>query len=137
MVSKNPRNKIGSEGEASTGSGSASGSEGSNINPNDWKFMTLGSLALRNGKQLVREHDIGFVINARNAELIKDAAQFVLDNPTDAEGKDQRISINASPFYEDSVSDKVLKYFTHRLYISSETVAKMGKTFADYFKKAA
>jgi hypothetical protein len=108
-----------------------------NINPNDWKFMTLGSVAVRNGKTLVRENDVSIVLNSRNAELIRDAAQFILDHPVDADGKDQRISINASPFYEDSVSDKVLQYFSHRLYISADTIKKMGKTFSDYYKKAS
>lgn len=126
----NPRNKT------SVTSVGQDSSEGKKSNPDDWKFLTLGSIAVRDGKKLIRDYDVSFVINPRNAEIIRDAAQFVMDNPTDADGKEQRVSINASPFYEDSVSENVLKYFTHRLYLSAETVAKWGKKFSAYIKSA-
>jgi len=100
--------------------------------PDDWKFLTLGSLAVRDGKKLVRDYEISFVINPRNAQVIRDAAQFVMDNPVDAEGKDQRISVNASPFFEGAASENTLKYFTHRLYLSAETIAKWGKKLSEY-----
>lgn len=122
-MSANPRNKIGQE---------AASNSGANLSdPSSWKFMTLGSLALKDGRNLVREHDVGFTINARNAEMIRDLAQFVLDNKS----ADEKISINASPFYEDAASENVKKYFSHRMYISAETVAKTGKSFADYVAK--
>jgi hypothetical protein len=123
----NPRNKT------NTAEATETKHEGT-LDTSNWNFMTVGSLSLRDGKNLVRDHDLSFVINSRNATVLRDAAQFVLDNPTDAEGKEQRISVNGSPFYEDKTSESVLKYFSHRLYISKATLSKMGKDFVDYLK---
>ncbi len=125
----NPRNQTAKSEPAQTNSGVPS--------PDQWSFMGLGSASLKNGRDLVRDNDFSFVINPRNAEIFRDAAQFVLDNPEDDQGKEQRITLNAAPLYEDKVSEKVLKYFTHRVFISKETVAKWGKSFADYVKKPA
>lgn len=118
----NPRNQT---------SAAAQSSDSKEFNPDSWKYMTLGSASVKNGKTLVRENDVNFTINTRNAEIIRDLAQFVIDNAE----KDERISLNASPFYENSVSDKVLQHFSHRLYVSAEAVGKMGKKFSDYIKE--
>ena len=102
----------------------------SSFDASNWKTMTLGSMAVK-GKdgQLMREGQISFTINSRNAELIKDAAEYILSNPED------KITISAGTFFEDAnISDKVKKFFSHRVYVSAETVAKLGKTIADYVK---
>jgi len=100
------------------------------VDTSSWKTMSLGSLALKgNDGKLLREGMISFTINSRNAQVILDAAQFALNNP------EEKITISAGTFFEDAnVSDNVKKYFSHRLYISAETVEKMGKSFADYIK---
>lgn len=108
--------------------------ESKEFNPDSWKYMTLGSLALKDGKNLVREHDISFVLNDRNAEIIRDMCDFILKNPLDAEGKPTKMSINASPFYEGTNENKT-RYFSHRIYVSADTLGKTGATFSKYVKE--
>lgn len=101
------------------------------IDSSTWKTLTLGSLALKNKDGLMREGAISFTINARNAEILRDAAQFVLEN------NEEKITISAGTFYEDAkISDNVKKFFSHRLYISADTVKKFGKKLGDYVKQA-
>jgi len=116
----NPRNKVNTQ-------------ESNNVvDSSTWKTLTLGSLALKGSDgKLMREGAVSFTINARNAEIIRDAAQYILENNED------KITISAGTFYEDAkISDNVKKYFSHRLYISADTVAKFGKKLADYVKQA-
>lgn len=107
------------------------GAEVKQIDPSSWKTLTLGSLSNKgNDGKLLREGAISFTINSRNAEIFRDAAQYVLDN------QEEKVTISAGTFYEDAnVSDKVRKFFSHRLYISAETIGKMGKAVADYVQK--
>lgn len=120
-MSNNPRNKVSNEVVSNDV-----------VDSSNWKTMTLGSLSLKgNDGKLLREGKVDFTINARNAEIIRDAAQFILEN------SDEKITISAGTFFEDArVSDNVKKYFSHRLYISADTVAKFGKTLGDYVKTA-
>ncbi len=97
--------------------------------PSEWKSLGLGSISLKNSEgKLIRDFSTNVVINDRNAQVILDAAQFVLDNPTES------ITIKASPFFEGTQSEKVLKHFSHRLYVMTETLERMGKSPADYVK---
>jgi len=102
------------------------------VDTSAWKTLTLGSLALKGSDgKLMREGAISFTINARNAEIIRDAAQYVLENNED------RVTISAGTFFDDAkLSDNVKKFFSHRLYISADSVAKFGKKLADYVKQA-
>lgn len=118
---QNPRNAVQTEEASNTGA---------KVDPSNWKTLTLGSLSVKgNDGKLLREGAISFTINSRNAEVIRDAAQFIMDNA------DEKITISAGTFYEDAnISDKVRKFFTHRLYISAESLTKMGKAVVDYVK---
>jgi hypothetical protein len=122
----NPRNNTTAPVTTNTG----------DFDPDSWKTMGLGSASLRNGKNLVREGDMSFVISDYNAAFLKDAAEFVLNNPTESEGKPTRISINAYPFF-DTVTESMKAHFSHRLCVSAETLAKIGKKISDYVKKKA
>lgn len=102
--------------------------EGGSVDSSNWKTLTLGSLALKgNDGKLLREGMASFTINNRNAAIIKDAADFIMNNP------DKKVTISAGVFYEDAnISDNVKRFYSHRLYISAASVAKWGKKLADY-----
>ena len=118
----NPRNVIKKEETVAGGTERTPASE--------WKSLTLGSISLRGANgELINDYNTNFVINERNAQLILDAAQFVVDNPG------ENITLKASPFFEGTQSAKVLKHFTHRFYVMSDTLEKIGKTPADYVKE--
>jgi len=100
------------------------------VDPSTWKTMSLGSLSLKgeDGK-LLREGAASFTINDRNAQVIRDAADYILANPQ------EKVTISAGTFFADAnISENVKKFFSHRLYISAETLTKMGKSIADYVK---
>lgn len=99
--------------------------------PSEYKSMGLGSLSLRSAdNKLIKENAINFTINSYNAQFFKDAAEFVLANP------EERVSISAGTFYDESkLSPKQRDRFSHRIYVSADTVAKVGKTIADYVKR--
>ena len=122
-MSSNPRNKVDA---VSTDKPDAS----------EWKSMSLGSTALKDDtNKLVNDYKTAFVINHRNAELIRDAAQHILDNPQQADGKDLNFTINIGKFFDpENLSANVRKYFTHRVYVTKDSMEKIGKTFADYIK---
>jgi hypothetical protein len=94
--------------------------------PSEWKSISLGSLSLKDGRELVREYDASFVINERNAKILKAACEYILNNPVDAEGKSTRVSITAYPFY-DNVPETKKKFYSHSIKMSAETVSKFGK----------
>lgn len=98
--------------------------------PSEYKSMGLGSLSLRSSdNKLVKDNSINFTINNYNAQFFKDAAEFVLANP------EERVSISAGTFYDETkLSPKQRDRFSHRIYVSAETVAKVGKSIADYIK---
>jgi hypothetical protein len=92
----------------------------------EWGYLSLGSMAITDGKDKIRKGQASFTINAYNAQLLKDACEFVLNNPVDDEGKPSRVSLTAYPFF-DSVSGKKADRFTHDVKLSRDTISKFGK----------
>jgi len=94
----------------------------------EFKSKTVGSAALKGPDGLVRDFTLSFTINNYNVGLLKDLVNFVEANP------EEKISINAAPFFEGGASEAKLARFSHRVYVTAQTLEKLGKKVSDYIE---
>lgn len=122
-MAQNPRNKA-PQTNTVTPAANSNGPK----DPSEWSTLGLGSLAYKDGSgNLAKEGSISFTINSRNAQVIKDMADFILNN------SDEQLTVSAGTYFnEDALSAKQKKFFSHRIYVSKDTLEKIGKTPADY-----